>query len=41
VSAGSVLWSLTSFVVFYGILLAAFLYFVRKVIRRGPVDAPP
>ncbi len=40
VSAGSVLWSLMLFVVFYGILLAAFLYFVRKVIRRGPVDAP-
>jgi cytochrome d ubiquinol oxidase subunit I len=40
VAAGSVLWSLTLFVIIYGVLLVAFLYFVRKAILRGPADAP-
>jgi cytochrome d ubiquinol oxidase subunit I len=40
VAAGSVLWSLIFFVLVYGVLLVAFLIFVRKAILRGPADMP-
>jgi cytochrome d ubiquinol oxidase subunit I len=40
VAPGAVLWSLTFFVIIYGVLLTAFLIFVRKAILRGPADVP-
>jgi cytochrome d ubiquinol oxidase subunit I len=39
VPAASVLTSLVLFVVVYGFLLAAFLFFVNRLIRKGPDEA--
>lgn len=39
--AGQVLGSLLAFVAIYAAVMAAYLYYLLKVIRTGPVDAPP
>ena len=41
VPAGQVLWSLITFVVVYGIVMWAYLYYILKVIRGGPAAAKP
>lgn len=41
VPGGQVLWSLLTFIVVYAAVMAAYLYYLLKVIRQGPAAAEP
>ena len=36
IAAGNVIWSLTLFVCFFGLIGASYFYYVLKTLRRGP-----
>ncbi|HEY4126640.1 MAG TPA: cytochrome ubiquinol oxidase subunit I [Gammaproteobacteria bacterium] len=41
VPGGQVLWSLLTFIAVYAVVMAAYLYYMIKVIRGGPAEAAP
>jgi cytochrome bd ubiquinol oxidase subunit I len=41
VPGGQVLWSLLTFIAVYAVVMAAYLYYMIKVIRGGPAEAKP
>ena len=41
VPGGSVLTSIVLFVLVYGIVFGAGLYYIAKLVRRGPDETPP
>jgi cytochrome bd-type quinol oxidase subunit 1 len=41
IHAGNVLWSLSVFILFFGIIGASYFYYILKILRNGPDLSSP